>query len=27
MADNTTALGIPLQICDVYLPELCKIDG
>jgi len=27
MADTTTALGIPLQICDVYLPELCKIDS
>lgn len=27
MADSTTALGIPLQICDVYLPELCKTDG
>lgn len=27
MGDNTTALGIPLQICDVYLPELCKTDG
>ena len=27
MLDPTTALGIPLQICDVYLPELCKSDG
>lgn len=27
MDDTTTALGIPLQICDVFLPELCNIDG
>jgi hypothetical protein len=27
MADSNTALGIPLQICDVFLPELCKVDG
>lgn len=26
MADGTTALGIPLQICDIFLPELNKVD-
>lgn len=25
--DNNTALGIPLQIGDIFLPELCKVDG
>jgi len=27
LGDTNTALGIPLQICDVFLPELCKSDG
>jgi len=27
MSDAETAQGIPLQICDVFLPELCKVDS
>jgi hypothetical protein len=26
MLDSSTAMGIPMQICDVFVPELCKVD-